>query len=158
MGTMRQKIIPIDSLSDTKKARLGMCTTQPQFYVSVEGWSINKSTNIVYYTCEVGIQLDEEVLVFTTLQRYSDLYKLNKSLKTDMKLNFPKKKFFRNTEVEFVRQRFYELQKYMIEISRLPTLMENTTFKILFHSQEMHNAWESACERQSFVVPLSYSF
>lgn len=134
------KVIHPSELSDSKQMQLDHCSWSPRFYISVESWSLNRFDGVVYYTCELGIQKGDYILLYITDQRYSNLAKLDKSIKAENKRNiFPRKKVFKNTDVNFVRNRFIKLQKYMMTISKIPKLWENQTFRDLFHVEEILN-------------------
>lgn len=138
MVKLHPKIIHPSELSESKRTRLNLCSWRPKYYVSIESWSLNRCDHVVYYTCELGIQKDDYVLIYLFDQRYSSLSKLDKSLGPKSSIiNFPRKKLFKNTDINFVRNRFIKLQKYMVGISRIPELWENRTFKSLFHVEEI---------------------
>ncbi|OHT05216.1 PX domain containing protein [Tritrichomonas foetus] len=164
-STMHEPVFTITSLellSDSKRDQLMMCPSIPHFYVSIEGWSFNLHINAAIYTIEIGLELEDQVILFYIERRYSSLYKFHRDLINDMpdiqclKL-FPPKKVFGNRDVNFIRQRLYHLQKYFSKISSLRNISKKEAFRQYFNFEKLKSIWcQKELEYQNNVLMANY--
>jgi len=147
-------LVKSSSLSRTKLDQIGRCKTIPPFYISVEGWRFDTNQQAIFYTIEIGIELEQEVLVREKEYRYSELAKFHKQLVSHFPVvpDFPPKKFFGSTDQAFVRKRQTDLQKYCSQLSDIENLTRFPPFVSFFQYQSLKSRWAAECS--AYEKPL----
>ena len=129
------QLIKSSSLSRTKLEQMSRSKTIPAFYLSVEGWRLDLKLGTVYYTVEIGIELEQEVVLTEKEYRYSDLLKFHKLLESHLNNvpSFPPKKIFGSKDQSFIRKRQTDLQKYFSKISEIENITRFPPFISFFN-------------------------
>ena len=135
----------LSSIASWKENAINRCPTVPQYYISVEGWRPDKRIKTAIYSIEIGVKLDECVLVFTCEKRYSDLRGLHKDLeRANSNLPaFPPKKVLGKNDVEFVRSRYRQLHYYFDHLPRETRVEKNVYFIEFFGFNEIRKKWSN---------------
>jgi len=136
-------VLPITNLAQWKVNQINRCLTTPQFYVSVEGWRFDNEIRTALYMIEIGVRTEDNVLLFMTEMRYSELRIITKGLPGEKSLPFfPPKKFFGSTSIEFVKSRHISLKKYFERISSIKKIDQINEFEKLFHFSAIRDQWD----------------
>ena len=128
--------LPLSLLASWKINQLNRCYSVPQYYISIEGWRIDKQLKTTIYTIEIGVKNENNVLLFNIEKRYSELRIIHKILSNNSKISlpiFPPRKFFGNFNEEFIRSRHYGLKKYFEGISSINNIDQPLLLNDLFH-------------------------
>jgi len=129
--------LQLSSISEDKIQQLSLSQSTPPFYLSVEAFEIDQTINVTFYTIEIGFRNGEEVIMHTVTKRYSSLEKLDKAIKssdlnTTQLSDFPKKRYFGNTDRTFIRRRVQKLQEYLSCVSKIPGILKFPYFQTFF--------------------------
>ena len=158
MGGSQFSFKPKENLTRAKQEQLDACLTIPHFYISIDGWRYDKEKKKTMYTVEVGLDLDYEVLIFTTEKRYSEFHKLHTSLfqfsqqRNGNLLAFPPKKMFSQFDVNFVRDRQIKLNNYVSHLSSINWVIQNQDFSNFIHYNEIKAKWvQKLLEQQALI-------
>ena len=130
-------VIPISSLPLKKQNILLKSPLNPPMFASIEGHHFNKSENAIFYDIQIGIQKKQDVICSMIMLRYSELDQLQKTLINsfpDLEIlkKFPPKRWFNNTNENFILEREKGLQAFISNIFAIPAITENDAFKALF--------------------------
>ena len=132
--------IPIASLSLRKQKLLANSQLSPPLFISIEGHHYDIIVKAIIYEVQVCIQSGHDVVINSIKLRFSDFEKLdqkihNKLIKNNNAPSFPPKKWFWNTNEEFVREREEGLKEYIEYILMVPEIYEDSAFLSFFHLQ-----------------------
>ncbi|EAY12848.1 PX domain containing protein [Trichomonas vaginalis G3] len=128
----------IPSLSQTKQSQLFQSASEQPFYIHIEYFFIDKKTNVAYYMIQVGVLVENKVLVHNLTMRYSQLEKLNRKLHEQFPNNiefpaFPPKKYLFNTSIDFLQKRYEDLDSYLSSLSLIPCILDSDEFRKAFN-------------------------
>ena len=158
MGGAQYLLKPKEHLTRAKKEQLDNCLTIPHFYISIDGWRYDKEKKKIMYTLEIGVDLDYEVLIFTTEKRYSEFYKLHNALlqfsllRNENLSEFPPKKMFSQFDVEFIRERQIKLHNYVSSLSSINWIVQNQDFSNFFNYKDIKAKWvQKLLEQQALT-------
>lgn len=109
----------------------------PPMYAIIEGHHYDIEINVIFYDLQIGIQKGEDVICTMIMLRYSELEKFQKALLNsfpdiDLLQKFPPKKWFNNTNEDFIIEREKGLQNFLTVIFAIPSITETDSFKSLF--------------------------
>ena len=137
-------VIPLTSLSFRKQCLLSKSPLEPAMYAIIEGHDYDIETNATFYVLQIGIQKGEDVICTMKKLRYSELEKLQKTLinifpEIDTLHHFPPKKWFNNTNENFIMERQKGLQTFLTIIFGIPSIAETDVFKSFFNLKRKVN-------------------
>jgi hypothetical protein len=129
--------IPVASLPLPKQKMLASCTSVPRLYISIERFRFACEIQAVVYEIQIGVQQNQDVIVHTVNLRFSQMEKLHQSLSqrislTGSNLRFPVKRWFGNTNEQFLKQRADNLQKYFSDLLQIRGMGGNHALRKLF--------------------------
>lgn len=126
--------------------QLKNCPCIPCFYISIDGWRREEKNNSILYTVEIGMELEDHILVLQTEKRYSELRKLHISMISHFSgkfsfTPFPPKSFFNQNDLIFIRNRQKALQEYCHQISMIDGITRFPPFVDFFQYKRMKEIW-----------------
>lgn len=128
----------LSTLNQKKKSQLHQSIDEEKpFYISVEGYEVNQTLGVTFYTLEIGFKCDDDTVeAYTTLKRFSQLEKLDRIIRTKINTqiiaDFPPKKIFFNTFPDFIQKRANDLQNYLQSLTMVRGITKLTEFKVFF--------------------------
>ena len=86
---------------------------------------------------QVGVLVENKVVVHNLAMRYSQLEKLNRKLHEQIQNNvefpaFPPKKYLFNTSIDFLQKRYENLDSYLSSLSAIPCILDSVDFRKTF--------------------------
>ncbi|EAY05724.1 PX domain containing protein [Trichomonas vaginalis G3] len=129
--------ISVASLSQSKASQLDKSACEQPFYIHIEYFYIDKETDVAYYIIQIGVKVDNKVLVRNIAMRYSQLEKLNRLLYKQLPNNtefpsFPPKKYIFNTNINFLKKRYEDLDNYLSALTTIPHILQSEDFRNAF--------------------------
>lgn len=131
-------VIPLSSLPLKKQYLLSKSPLNPPMYAIIESHHYDVELNAIFYDLQIGVQKGQDVHCSMIMLRYSELEKFQKKLITsfpdisDLIQYFPPKKWFNNTNENFILEREKGLQNFLTVIFEIPSITETDSFKSLF--------------------------
>lgn len=128
----------MSTLTQNKKSQLHQSVDDERpFYISVEGYEVNQTLGVTFYTIEIGFKCDDDAVEsYTTLKRFSQLEKLDRIIRTKINpqgiAKFPPKRLFFNTRPDFIQKRAKDLQAYLQSLTMVKGITKLTEFKVFF--------------------------
>ena len=161
MNNHTPTFVSIESISFHKMEQLKKCTNIPSFYVSIDGWRYDEKIGTVLYIVEIGLELEDKILVLQNERRYSELRKLHLSLFSHFCskfsfVPFPPKNFFHNSDVNFIRNRQKSLQEYFLNISTIEGIHRFNPFIDFFNFKKMKDIWNKECSSYETLLTPCY--
>ena len=132
--------IPVSSLPLKKQHLLAKSMTKPPMYITIEKHDYDKIARAVVYELQIGVQHGQDIVTTTIRKRFSEMDRLDKTIRAALcnHTNFPQfppKKWIGNTNEAFIQQRTEDLDRYLIQLLRVPGIIENSDFKQFFDIQ-----------------------
>jgi hypothetical protein len=102
-------------------------------YLCLEGNKYDPFEHATIYEIEIGVLAGEDVDVHRRFLRFSSLERFDQSIRPFLSLSrhtvpFPPKRYFGNFSPQFVNQRSLQLQKYLLELTKIPDIAFQTEF------------------------------
>ena len=137
--------IPVSSLPLQKKQLLSKCVSMPPMYITIEKHKYDEIARAVVYEIQIGIQHGNDINTNTIRTRYSEMDNLDKQIRGTLGngaqlRQFPAKKWIGNRDEEFLKQRSSELQDYMIQLLKVPGILQNLHFRKFFDIDYIGNS------------------
>jgi hypothetical protein len=106
----------------------------PPFYVTIEKYQFDEELKAVVYDCQIGIQEKTDVIIHIVKTRFSQLTKLDKTLRMleiapKTLRPFPKKRWLGNTEERFLAERKCALQEYLTSVTQITRILQKPCFR-----------------------------
>ena len=131
--------IPLNSLSQKKRAQLNASTSIPPMYITVESYAFHYTLNAIVYTIEIGIQCDQIVHLKRAQRRFSALRTLDSQIRDCPQFSdssylkpFPPKKLLGNKDPAFIEKRLEQLQYYLENLLKVPGVTRSSIFLRFF--------------------------
>ena len=129
--------IPVSSLPLDKQRLLEQSITFPPMYIFIQSHKYDWDLQAVMYEIQIGIQSMNDIVITTYKMRFSDLQKMDKTLRKidaykDRLPKFPPKKWFGNTNAKFLQQRQIELQNYLNVLTQDFNIQKSSEFHEVF--------------------------
>jgi hypothetical protein len=117
----------------------------PRTYISIERFRFVPEVQAIVYEIQIGVQQNQDVIIHTVNLRFSQMEKLHQKLnarisRTGSHLEFPVKRWFGNTDEQFLKQRAADLQTYFSGLLQLRGMGGNQALRNLFQiDHEINN-------------------
>lgn len=129
--------IPISSLPLQKQKLLEQSVTSPPMYIFIQNHKYDWDLQAVIYEIQIGIKNFNDIVISNYKLRFSDLEKMDKSLRQINNYKnlpkFPPKKWFGNTNANFLQKRQNELQNYLNTLTQDLDIQKFSQFLEIFH-------------------------
>lgn len=131
-------ILPLSSLSPSKRSLLQKSSIRPPTYLSVEGTDYDPLIQATLYELEIGVLYGTDIIVQRTMYRFSSLKKLDDRLRPrlyniKLLMPFPPKRYFGNFKKDFVDERAAQIHFYLQGLMRIPGIQKIPEFTKFFH-------------------------
>jgi hypothetical protein len=129
--------LPLSSIPAAKLCYLNHAVCRPRLYLCLEGNKYDPWQGATVYEIEIGVLAGQDVAIHRRFLRFSSLERFDQSIRPFLELSrtniaFPPKRYFGNCSQHFVNQRSVQLQKYLLDLTKIPGIASQSEFASYF--------------------------